>query len=554
MPDDTICNAIKNNGLKCTYKVKNGETKCGIHSSRKLCKGTKKNGKPCTQRVRKGIDYCNIHKQKVQNQDAISSSLEIESISDKISKFREKLIKGKQNNSTIEEKEDLSEKVCKQCRILKFITEFSKHGNYKDGYNPLCENCIELNEVSKDDKNDLREKECTTCKISKTVGHFGRMKLGKFEKDSTCKRCRRKRRRQELKTFRQGGSKCCPICEKYKKSTEFGLNKRTGDEKGLNLICSDCRKQDMRFLSVRGLKRCSVCNNSKPLDNFRVLTSNALISLCRECHNKAQVKYRSTFNGFITKIFGDLKQSKNYNKEKDIVRKDIIEIFHKQGGKCNLCGYESTHDSTPDPNRIKNNVESHYHNISIDRKDSEISYEYCNVQIVCSRCNISKWLMQQEEYIELCKSISEINKSRRIEIVTEDEMDWENLMRANSSLKKQIRICLTNLSSKGWKPTEKNPITGAKLMNMFIKQKGKCALSSLKMTYVLETLSKKIKLYYISHFDNLSIDRIDSSKEHTMDNIQLVLMKVNLGKKDLEQSDYISMCHDTARTYSGIEQ
>lgn len=56
---------------------------------------------------------------------------------------------------------------------------------------------------------------------------------------------------------------------------------------------------------------------------------------------------------------------------------------------------------------------------------------------------------------------------------------------------------------------------------MYKEQNGKCKLSG-------ETLSLQSKSNYI-----ISIDRLDSTKGYTIDNIQLVTKIVNLAKNDL---------------------
>lgn len=73
------------------------------------------------------------------------------------------------------------------------------------------------------------------------------------------------------------------------------------------------------------------------------------------------------------------------------------------------------------------------------------------------------------------------------------------------------------------------------LRDLYYKQKGLCALSKRKMTTVVgkgRTLT------------NLSIDRIDSNKDYTKDNVQLVCSIVNMMKADLELKDLYTWCKD----------
>jgi len=75
-------------------------------------------------------------------------------------------------------------------------------------------------------------------------------------------------------------------------------------------------------------------------------------------------------------------------------------------------------------------------------------------------------------------------------------------------------------------------ITEEDILELYYKQNGKCALSGQILTKIaLE--DKGINKY------NVSIDRINSSKGYTKDNIQLVGAIVNIIKNDMEEKDFI---------------
>lgn len=65
----------------------------------------------------------------------------------------------------------------------------------------------------------------------------------------------------------------------------------------------------------------------------------------------------------------------------------------------------------------------------------------------------------------------------------------------------------------------------------------KCAISGIEMTTIFVPNEGKWKRIH-----NLSVDRIDSKKSYTKDNIQLVCGIVNTMKWDLNQSDFIDIC------------
>lgn len=75
---------------------------------------------------------------------------------------------------------------------------------------------------------------------------------------------------------------------------------------------------------------------------------------------------------------------------------------------------------------------------------------------------------------------------------------------------------------------------------MYIKQNKKCALSGEdlyfgRIRYRTET--------------NASIDRIDSRKDYTIDNIQLVTKNINIMKQTMTQEEFIKNCRLVIKYY-----
>jgi hypothetical protein len=71
------------------------------------------------------------------------------------------------------------------------------------------------------------------------------------------------------------------------------------------------------------------------------------------------------------------------------------------------------------------------------------------------------------------------------------------------------------------------------IIRMFHAQAGRCALTGVPMTTVCWG-------GYVA--TNLSIDRIDSDRGYTEDNIQLVCVAANKMKRDTDQSEFIRWC------------
>ncbi len=76
--------------------------------------------------------------------------------------------------------------------------------------------------------------------------------------------------------------------------------------------------------------------------------------------------------------------------------------------------------------------------------------------------------------------------------------------------------------------------------NLFLKQERKCALSDLEISF---KISKRDKL------QTASLDRIDSDKDYTLDNIQWLHKRVNIMKMDLKETEFIDFCSKILRHY-----
>lgn len=78
------------------------------------------------------------------------------------------------------------------------------------------------------------------------------------------------------------------------------------------------------------------------------------------------------------------------------------------------------------------------------------------------------------------------------------------------------------------------------LMDIWIRQNGKCAISKIPMTYIMDGGRNPY---------NVSIDQINPSKGYTKDNIQLVCMCVNQLKSDFDMNVVINICKNIIKNY-----
>jgi len=92
------------------------------------------------------------------------------------------------------------------------------------------------------------------------------------------------------------------------------------------------------------------------------------------------------------------KFDKNAKKRKidfDITIEDVLKVYLDQGKVCSLSGIPIGWT------RMEKS-----HNISIDRIDSDKGYTTDNIQLVYPKINMMKFTYSQDEFIDMCKLVS----------------------------------------------------------------------------------------------------------------------------------------------------
>jgi len=89
---------------------------------------------------------------------------------------------------------------------------------------------------------------------------------------------------------------------------------------------------------------------------------------------------------------------------------------------------------------------------------------------------------------------------------------------------------------KGNRRIKKVTITIEEAWNLFLKQERKCALTGIILIF-----PNKSKGSYTA-----SLDRIDSSKDYTLDNVQWVHKDINIMKNKFDNQYFIDMCKKVA--------
>lgn len=103
----------------------------------------------------------------------------------------------------------------------------------------------------------------------------------------------------------------------------------------------------------------------------------------------------------------------------------------------------------------------------------------------------------------------------------------------NLALRYKLQQALKGTRRRSKEKNIYNDLTIDYLLYLWERQKGCCALTGIPMTY---------KFYEGRVNTNVSVDRIDSTKGYSKDNVQLVCMAANQMKNDLSMEEFIKMC------------
>lgn len=193
---------------------------------------------------------------------------------------------------------------------------------------------------------------------------------------------------------------------------------------------------------------------------------------------------------------------------------------------------------------------------------------------VCTKCKVNKPLscysnncnMANGKMTQCKQCINKRNTDKNIPRITEgnkicsmcgieqDVNEFNSCKTAADGLTSNCKKCCKNINKKWLESDIKNfikkkyldaknnclkrkkdlefNITDQDILDLYNKQEGKCALSGEKLTSIV------LEDNGINDF-NLSIDRNNSSKGYTTDNIQLVGAIINIMKNDLDEKDFL---------------
>ena len=169
----------------------------------------------------------------------------------------------------------------------------------------------------------------------------------------------------------------------------------------------------------KSTKCCTKCGGAFALKQFyttgkKVSGEPKYNSWCKPCVSKKQASYhkrtwgpeqlqRSAFKRTkaVRSFLVYLRGKAAPRGKGDVLSVDAIELlWHTQGGKCALTGWDMTMELG------RGTVPT---NCSLDRIDSNRGYEVGNVQLVCRAANVAKSDLSQSDFIALCRSVVEVH-------------------------------------------------------------------------------------------------------------------------------------------------
>ena len=290
-------------------------------------------------------------------------------------------------------------------------------------------------------------------------------------------------------------------------------------------------------------KKCTICNKVLPLDDFYRITKNADAEDCRtknsQCIPCSRIKrrpkaqeyqlkhkeeiarrtaiYRKNNKEKIAKINKEYKKknpikrildkAKRTDRNADLIcnltEEHIKELLLKQNNKCHHCKYDL--DFEVGDNKLSQ--------LSIDRMNSYINHIIGNCVMSCLFCNRAKNEASCKDYqnfISVVKDISKFDDIKQQYVDIEENLNMFYRMRSNAYYSDLDKFGTAQL------------ISTKEISDLLIKQNHKCAITGIPFMNL-----------DISRFPfKMSLDRIDNSKDHSIDNCQLVCLAIQYGRND----------------------
>lgn len=218
-------------------------------------------------------------------------------------------------------------------------------------------------------------------------------------------------------------------------------------------------------------------------------------------------------NNWATTILDKARErSRKHCWEFNLDKNYILELYEKQNGKCYwfdldmLNCLEDKHPLQP----------------SIDRIDNDKGYTKDNIILTCFAANAGR---VDTDAITFIKCLDKINLSKKYNLNLEDINERADVIGIRQKINWPTRLS----NSSGNSRYSKECISREFILELNEKQNGLCYWYGVKME---TSLKPSYPLQY-------SLDRIDSTKGYTRDNVVLCSLMANLGKNKTNTNKWI---------------
>lgn len=362
----------------------------------------------------------------------------------------------------------------------------------------------------------------------RSISNFSRDVTATDKLQTICKDCKKQTSANKLALIEitdDTTKKCIGPCGKILTLDKFPSNKQNYSGFGKHNICSDCRsdiRKEQHFEpETEGTKLCSFCKKDLDVNEFVIASGNSAggrRNVCKKCHVKEKnISSSKTVDNFLVHLLNQAKQNAKQRKINfNLTIGELSRLYAEQDGKCALAGEIMTHTQLTEREADSPHI-LNPKNISIDRIDSSKGYVENNVQLVCAIVNIIKYTLDKIELISFCLDLD----THQIDKEYEQLVPIEYHTQISDNMKIRIKKKLSFTKGNAVRRNLKVIINESQLIELYHKQRGRCALTGLELTCTNDQT-------------DVSIDRINSNKDYTLDNIQLISELANNVKSDIE--------------------
>ncbi len=162
------------------------------------------------------------------------------------------------------------------------------------------------------------------------------------------------------------------------------------------------------------MRRCCVCAALLPFESFRIRGPSAgkkagiIYGCCKDCNSKRSAEISSHHAIYIKDITRG--RGNRTRHSWDICTLEVLLLWYLQDGRCAITGKPMTTQRG-----LGKSVPT---NMSIDRIDNSIGYEWSNIQLVCDVINKMKQTLTLSELIEWCEAVIGTTKSKELDTLS----------------------------------------------------------------------------------------------------------------------------------------